>query len=178
MKDMKDLLELLRKVGGLKKIDREGWKRVGIEDVESVADHTFRSALMALFLSERFGLDTDRLVKMLLIHDLGEVETGDITPYEDFSKEEKRSMEREALEKLLDPIEEKEELVELWQQFETGEEKEAKVARDIDRLERILQAMEYKEEYQEKDLSEFIVEGVNKFETQEIKELFDRFSLD
>jgi len=170
---MKEMLELFKKLGALKRTDREGWKRVGIEDVESVADHTLRCALMALLLGERSGLevDTSRLVKMLLIHDLGEIETGDITPHESISKEEKRKMEKKAIEKLFGSLEEKEELLELWWEFETGEDREAKIARDIDKLEMILQALDYKEEYTEKDFSGFFPEREKGFETQEIREI-------
>jgi len=172
---MKDYITLFKKIGELKRIEREGWKRADIEDVESVADHTCRSALIGLLLGKKLGLDTDRLVNMLLIHDLAEIETGDITPVESVSKEEKRDMEKEAIEKLLDTIKDKEELVELWYEFEIGQDKEAKIARDIDKLEMILQAVEYEEDYPEKDLSEFMCKGVEGFETHEIGRFLDDF---
>ncbi|MBS3817561.1 MAG: HD domain-containing protein [Candidatus Thermoplasmatota archaeon] len=173
---MKDYLELFERIGRLKSTDREGWKRVGIEDVESVADHSFRSAFIGLVLGERSGLDTDKIVKMLLLHDLAEVETGDITPHEGISKKEKRALEKGALEDLFDPIEEKEGLIELWDEFETGQSMEAKVARDIDTLEMILQAVEYQEEYPEKDLSEFIEEKEKGFETSQIENLVENLT--
>ena len=75
------MLELLRAVGRLKALPRQGWVDRGIPSPESVADHTYRSAMMAWLLGGAAGLDTNRLVKLALLHDLPEVEAGDATPY-------------------------------------------------------------------------------------------------
>jgi len=170
-------LSFFKAIGALKGTDREGWKRAGIEEPESVAEHSYRCALMGLLLGKKLELDTCRLVELLLIHDLAEVKTGDITPYDGFTEGEKREMEREALETMCDHLAEPDriKILKLWDEFETGESDEAKVARDIDVMERILQALEYgkKEKYDSKDLSEFIVQGKEEIETSKIQELVD-----
>ncbi len=172
---MKRYLELFKKVGNLKSTDREGWKRFGIEDVESVADHSFRAAFMALVLGDSFDLDGFKMVKLLLVHDLAESEIGDITPHDHITEEEKVNKEEEAIKKIsgFDDIEL--DILELWKEFETGESQEAVIARDIDRLERILQAKEYEEKYPKKDLTEFLIEGGEKLESEEIKDLLKNF---
>lgn len=168
---MKDWLELLLKAGELKRIEREGWKRVGIENPESVADHSFRAAFLALILGEKFALDSSRLIKLLLIHDLAEVETGDLTPRDYDSEKEKFEMEKKAVESIFNRFGDETDIVKLWKEFEIGDSQEAKIARDIDKLEMVIQAIEYEEEYPTKDLSEFILEGKKKIESTEIKEI-------
>jgi 5'-deoxynucleotidase YfbR-like HD superfamily hydrolase len=73
-----DLLEFLRNAGDLKMIPRTGWVQAGIKEPESVADHSFRMTLLAMVLSDQMGLDTEKVVRMALIHDLAESRTGDL----------------------------------------------------------------------------------------------------
>ncbi len=176
MEKMNRYLQLFRKAGVLKETDREGWKRVGIDDPESVADHSFRAAFMAMTLGEEFGLDGFKLVKLLMVHDLAESEIGDITPDEPISEDEKFRKEKESIERISSDLDGVLDLESLWKEYETGETREAEIARDIDRLERILQAQEYEEEYPEKDLSEFLIEGRGSLESEEIKDLLTKLS--
>lgn len=168
---MKRYVELFRKIGILKRTEREGWKRIGIDDPESVADHSFRAAFMALILAEEFELDGFKLVKLLLIHDIAESEIGDITPQDSISKREKFDNEKKVIQEMSGFFENDLNLLDIWKEFETGESREAKIARDIDRLERIFQALEYEEEYPKKDLSEFLIEGEKELESSEIRQL-------
>ena len=65
----------------LKSIRRAGWvSKVQVEDVESVADHTFSMATMAMLLSDMLGFDTHKVIKMVLMHDLAESIVGDYMP--------------------------------------------------------------------------------------------------
>ncbi|MEF8832533.1 MAG: HD domain-containing protein [Candidatus Thermoplasmatota archaeon] len=170
---MKDCLEVFLKMGELKRTEREGWKRLGIDDPESVADHSFRAAFMALLLGEKFDLNSFRLIKLLLIHDLAEAETGDLTPHDYDTEKEKFEMEKKAVESIFNKFDDETSIVGLWKEFEIEKSQEAKIARDIDKLEMILQALEYREEYPDKDLSEFIHEGKKKIKSQEINEILD-----
>src|SRR5439155_1047370 len=77
------LLKFFRAAGKLKTVARQGWVDRGIPNAESVADHTFRAMVMAWVLGARAGLDTNRLLKLMLLHDLPEGEAGDATPYAD-----------------------------------------------------------------------------------------------
>jgi len=89
-------LGLLRTVEMLKEVRRQGWVDSGIEDAESVADHTCAVALFVLFSSFSEGcgpVDRARALTMALIHDLAETKVGDITPADNVPREEKLRME-------------------------------------------------------------------------------------
>jgi putative hydrolase of HD superfamily len=73
-----DLSLFFRSVLELKSIRRAGWVlKVQVEDAESVADHTFSMATIAMLLSDMLGLDTHKVIKMVLMHDLAESIVGD-----------------------------------------------------------------------------------------------------
>ena len=64
----------------LKEIYRSGWIKAGVEEGETVADHSYGASVIAMALSDMEGLDTERVVKMSLLHDIAESIVGDITP--------------------------------------------------------------------------------------------------
>lgn len=74
------LIDFLSIVGRLKRLPRTGWVEAGIKEPESVADHSFRTAVLAMIPADLEGLDSDKVMRMALLHDLAEVETGDLTP--------------------------------------------------------------------------------------------------
>jgi putative hydrolase of HD superfamily len=67
-----DLTDLLLKVGKLKSIKRTGWGRGKFQDPESVAEHSFRVAFLALLLGDELGLDKNKLFEMAFLHDVEE----------------------------------------------------------------------------------------------------------
>lgn len=142
---MTDLLRALSQVGALKDLRRAGWARKGLTGTESVADHTFRTAVLALVLSADLGVDTGRLLKLVLIHDLAESDpsVGDITPYCGVEPGEKRRREREAMVKLCASLPGGDDLLGLWLEYDEGRTPEAEVAHQLDALEMAIQAREY-----------------------------------
>ena len=178
------LLEFFRAAGKLKTVARQGWVDRGIPDAESVADHTFRAMVMAWVLGARAGLDTNRLLKLMLLHDLPEAEAGDATPYgevlasaddlaasvprwrdlvspEQFAaaKRAKRAVEEQAAERLAAMLPDVlgAELAELWLDYTERRSPEARFAAQIDKLEAALQAIEYRDSGQEADVANFIL---------------------
>lgn len=141
---MNDLLRFFHLAGRLKETPRAGWVLREVADPESVADHSFRLALMALVLAPRAEapLDRARCVAMALVHDLAECLVGDITPYDGVSAGEKRRREEEALRGLAalagDPG-----LLELWAEYDSAATPEARFVKGLDKLETALQATEY-----------------------------------
>ena len=80
-----DFLTLTR---SLKTTKRTGWVMRGVQSPESIADHMYRMSLMGMIASFSDGtLDTNRCIKLALIHDLAEAKVGDITPHCKYSYE-------------------------------------------------------------------------------------------
>ena len=77
MTDGDGLAELARLAGALKRVRRRGWVLRGVTEPESVADHSFRTALLALVLARDDSFDRGRCVAMALVHDLAEAVVGD-----------------------------------------------------------------------------------------------------
>jgi putative hydrolase of HD superfamily len=77
------LVRFLHQIGRLKAAKRTGWLDRGVpnEEAESVADHSFRTAILA-WLAAGEELDRDKVLKLALVHDLAEALTGDIPPYD------------------------------------------------------------------------------------------------
>lgn len=153
---MKDVIELLHNIGKLKEVKRAGWIIGKIPNPESVADHSFRTAVMALLLSNKMGLNRDKCVQMALIHDLSESLAGDITPHDKISSEEKYKIERKAMESLFEKVNGNN-IIQLWEEYTKNESPESKFVRQLDKIETLLQALEYEKKYQNEkvDLNEF-----------------------
>jgi putative hydrolase of HD superfamily len=151
-KTLKEIIEFSKATGKLKKVRRTGWgMRVGIKDAESVADHTFRTAIMAMVIADARGFDTEKVMRMALMHDLGETIIGDWDALQtklDGRVEEKQRKENEALRKILFmlPKELEEKYVEVWEELVAGETEESRLFSQVDRLETIMQALEYEKE--------------------------------
>jgi putative hydrolase of HD superfamily len=88
-------------------------------------------------------LDLNRVLRMALLHDIGEVYAGDITPSDQVREADKHQLERASLEKVLGKLPASHEFLELWLEFENGESPEARFVHQIDRLEMGLQARVY-----------------------------------
>lgn len=167
---MENIIKFLIETGKLKKLKRSGWVIRGIKNPETIADHTFRMAIMAWVLGERNGLNLKKALKMALIHDLCEVYAGDMTPYDGIipkDKEERQAMlkkiprfpkvvkekrvkekhekEKAGLEKLIAYLPERtqKEIMSLWLEYENGTTREGRFIRQVDRVENLLQALEY-----------------------------------
>lgn len=141
--------EFLTTTMELKTLRRAGWVRCGVEPCESVAEHTFGVALLALLLPKVAGLamNRERCVALSLVHDLAESIVGDLTPHDAVGADNKSRREREAMARLAAtlPAPAREELISLWDEFESAQTAEAKFVRDLDVLEMAWQAKAYRE---------------------------------
>jgi len=145
----------LHYAGRLKTLRRRGWQVKGIRGGESVADHTFRVSIMALFLSRQNGsqLNREKCMALAIVHDLAESIVGDFTPHDEIPADAKRGKEKHAIRELSSMLGDSE-LTDLWIEFEEGTSPEAAFVRDLDRIEAVVQALEYERE-KGTDLSEF-----------------------
>lgn len=173
----KNIIQFLIEAGKLKKLKRKGWVIHGIKEPESVAEHSWRVAVMAAILADDFGVNREKAVVMALIHDLAEARVGDIPiRYNRLSKDElkklvneKRRKEKTAFSALASLLNGKE-LYDLWVEFEKGKTKEARLVKQLDKLEMHLQAVEY-ERSQKRDLSEFFSCADKEIKDRKLKEI-------
>ena len=160
----------LEVIGRLKHLDRKGWTYFPIPKVETVACHMYRMA-MCVFLLPR-SLDLFKVMKMALVHDIGESLIGDFTPMDPISQERKREIEHQAVSEIAGylPVDwAREEVLQLWLEFETGQTLEAALVRDLDKFDMIYQAYEY-EKAHEVDLSTFFEGTRDSFTTDIVKD--------
>jgi putative hydrolase of HD superfamily len=140
------LFDFFNIVSELKKIPRKGWKeKLGLENPESVADHSYLTAIMAMVISDWKGLDTLKILKMSLLHDLAESITGDLTP-DEISKESKQELENQAMNDIFSklPSNIADEYSKLWSEYQVGKSNESLLVHEVDRLEMALQARKYR----------------------------------
>jgi putative hydrolases of HD superfamily len=133
----------------LKRLYRQGWLKRGLPEglCESVAEHSFGTALLALLLAGESGdggglgrVDVARAALLALVHEMGESYAGDITPVDGVSREDKERLERDAIMRALEGHPDRGWLLSLWEEFEEGKSPEARFVRQLDRLEMGLQA--------------------------------------
>lgn len=132
-------LAILTRAGRLKTATRHCWTAPGRQ--ESVADHSWRMALMALLLShepEFRELDLDRVIRMCLIHDLGEAFTGDIPTFAKGDRD--RAAEQDCWDRWLAAFPEgnRQEWQALLAEMEAQETREAKLYKALDKLEAVI----------------------------------------
>jgi putative hydrolase of HD superfamily len=135
------VLDFLRAAEALKTTKRSGWTSAGQQ--ESVAEHTWRLSLMALVLHPSFpDIDFERLIKICIVHDLGEAIGGDVPAPEQARRTESKSAdERRDLLLLVAtlPVKLRDEITSLWDEYEAAQSPEARLAKALDKLETILQ---------------------------------------
>lgn len=164
----------------LKKIPRKGWKeKVGITNPESVADHSYGTAIMAMILSDNVGnLNSERMVKMALLHDLAESITGDFIPGE-IQKENKKTVENQAMNEILSKLPPHlfHKYSSLWEEYIDCTSKESVMLHEIDRLEMAIQAAKYYGEgFPKARLQEFIESARREIKSKELVEILDEIS--
>ncbi|XP_045400257.1 5'-deoxynucleotidase HDDC2 isoform X2 [Lemur catta] len=146
----RSLLQFLRLVGQLKRVPRTGWIYRNVEQPESVSDHMYRMAVMAMVTKDDH-LNKGRCVRLALVHDMAECIVGDIAPADNVPKEEKHRREEE---------------------YETQSTAEAKFVKQLDQFEMILQASEYEDlENKPGRLQDFYDSTAGKFSHPEIVQL-------
>lgn len=109
---------------------------------ENDAEHSWHLAMMAVLLAEHADrpVDAARVVKMLLIHDLVEIDAGDTFIYDDAAHHDKEEREQRAADRIfgLLPADQRDELRALWDEFEARESDDARFAAALDRLQPVL----------------------------------------
>ncbi len=146
------MIDTLLEAVALKRLARAGWGRVGVEQAETVASHTWGVAWLVLnFLPA--DLCREKALRYAILHDLPEVRTGDVTPHDGVSHQTKHEREERAMVALCEGLPRGAELLATWQQYERQSDAESQFVRQLDRLDMAIQAVAYAHEA---DCSEFI----------------------
>jgi len=131
-KTIQFVLEIDKLKGILRKV-----RPIGEERYENTAEHSWQIALFAMSMARTLDLKVDvaRVVAMLLVHDLGEIDAGDKFVFAQDRWEERKAAELKALERIcgLAPKKTADFLLELWKEFDAGASHEARFAKAIDR---------------------------------------------
>ncbi len=128
---------------------RTGWDEnhwnVNKERVESVAEHVYGTCILALSIWSEYELNIniDVVIKMLVLHEIGEVLIGDITPFDNITPEEKMKREHKAMSDILGDLVKKDEFYALLMEFDDHKTREAVFAYYCDKLEADLQCKAY-----------------------------------
>ena len=188
-------LDALLDAYALKDERRTGWQLRGVDDPESVAAHAWGVAYLVLALGDRFrgelpGLDLDRALRLAVVHDVAEAETGDVATRADSTAETpdraaKEAAEREAMADLAGPLPDR--VRDAWEAYEARESPESVLVKECDLLDVCLQALVYERadrydpaagdpdafrEYD--DLDEFFATSESRLRTEAGAALFDR----
>lgn len=131
----------------LKNLVRRGWQiRFGGDNIrlESDAEHVFSAVMLALkIVSDRkLDVNQEKLIKMLLFHDFGEIDAGDYTPIDNITSGEKFKKESAGVKRVSDVFK-MEEITKLWHEFEENKTAEARLAKVVDKLDCVMQVKRY-----------------------------------
>ena len=145
-----DLISFYYQFNHLKNIYRQGWiknllGKEHINEIESIADHSWSVAMLAISVIEKYKLNYDitKCMKLSIMHELGEIYAGDFTPSDSVTKEAKHELEKNALKRLLQSISFENDFLEIWEEYEKQESDESRFIRQLDKLECIMQASCY-----------------------------------
>jgi putative hydrolases of HD superfamily len=130
------IIDFIREIDKLKGVERKT-KPLGLVRFENSAEHSWQLAVMTLSLSHFSAgpIDVLRTIKMLLLHDVGEIDTGETIVYATEIREQRKVEELAAVRRICGmlPAELNSEFLGLWQEFEAEETPEAKFAHAMDR---------------------------------------------
>ncbi|MBN2598440.1 MAG: HD domain-containing protein [Marinifilaceae bacterium] len=140
--DLLKQIEFIKEIDKIKYIQRRT-KLFNSDRNENDAEHSWHLAMMAIVLSKHSDVKIDllKVIKMVLIHDIVEIDAGDTFIYDQNKDHENTEEELKAAKRIFGILPEKQaaEFIEIWTEFEDGLSNEAKFAKSMDRLEPLLQ---------------------------------------
>ncbi len=138
MERLEKQLALLMELDQLKSVLRRTRVKSAEGRLENSAEHSWHVALMAILMEEHANepVDIARVVKMLLIHDVVEIDAGDTFVYDVAATAEQEQKELDAAQRLFGmlPVEQGQSLLQLWLEFESAQTADAKFAKALDRI--------------------------------------------
>ena len=154
--NIKNLIKFFLHIENLKTVKRKGWIiKSKVKEIESVAEHSYAATSIAMIISDLVGLNTEKVMKMMLIHDLPEGIIGDLVPGENANKD---ADEEEAIRSILGSLPDKMQIdyTEIWNEFKMNKTKESQLVHEIDKLELIIQLSLYRDRMSKEAFNEFL----------------------
>ena len=167
------LSDFFFQIANLKNIRRSGWKtKLQLSHSESVADHTYMMTVMTMILSDIKNLDTEKIIKMTLLHDWAESKTGDFMP-DEIEPERKNQLEEDAMNEILGMLPHDVQLSYqiIWKEYQNNESMEAVFVHQLDKLEMVLQAKIYEKDVKPEEIQPFIVSAVDQIKDNDLKKI-------
>jgi putative hydrolase of HD superfamily len=175
-----EIVEFFKLVGKLKKVKRTGWiTELKIKNPESVAEHIFGTAMISMIIGDMKKLNTEKLVRMALLHDFAESIMGDW----DLEKKKRLGMEKfvqeekNAIKKIIGtlPKDLRKKYSELFDDMIEKKTKEARLVEEIDKLELFFQTKEYaKNGYDKKSVQKFCDYAKERIKDKDLIEIIKR----
>jgi putative hydrolase of HD superfamily len=141
-RSMQQIIDFILELEKLKVVTRKV-RPVGLDRYENSAEHSWQLAILAVSLVRyaESSIDTNRVIRMLLVHDIGEIDTGDTLVFVEGGWEDRKAAELAAVTRIFGmlPEDQGESFLALWHEFEGGETSEARFARAVDRAMPVLQ---------------------------------------
>ena len=154
--NIKNLIKFFLHIENLKTVKRKGWIiKSKVKEIESVAEHSYAATSIAMIISDLVGLNTEKVMKMMLIHDLPEGIIGDLVPGENANKD---ADEEEAIRSILGSLPDKMQIdyTKIWNEFKMNKTKESQLVHEIDKLELIIQLSLYRDRMSKEAFNEFL----------------------
>ena len=165
--------EFFFQIAELKKLPRSGWKiKVGLKDSESVAEHSYMMSVMSMVLSDMKSLNSEKVLKMTILHDWAESKIGDFMP-EQIGYEKKSELENYAMGEILESLPQKiqSEYNGIWDEFLARDTSEARLVHELDKLEMALQAKIYEKDVDPEKVKPFIISAVEQIIDPDVKKI-------
>jgi putative hydrolases of HD superfamily len=165
--------EFFFQIAELKKLPRSGWKiKVGLDDSESVAEHSYMMSVMSMILSDMKSLNSEKVLKMAILHDWAESKIGDFMP-EQIEYEKKSELENYAMSEILELLPQKiqSEYRDIWDEFLDRNTSEARLVHELDKLEMALQAKIYEKDIDPEKIKPFIISAVEQIIDPDVKKI-------
>ena len=175
MRNLKNSVDFIKEIEKLKSVTR--FNRTLDGRFENSAEHSWQGAIAAMVLQDYYPekLDMEKVIPMLLIHDLGEIYAGDTWVFDDEKKLHSHDRELASIEKTMSILPEEKYLnmKNLWLEFEKGQSAESRYARVIDALVPLINHLEVSElNYNPDNISADMVLEKKKFIKSESEELW------
>ena len=165
--------EFFYQIVNLKTTQRSGWQsKLNLSDSESVAEHTYMMSVMAMVLSDIKSLNTEKIIKMSLLHDWAESKIGDFMPGE-VTNEEKSMLEDKAMAEILSILPDKiqNDYQNIWNDYSNNISLESNFVHQLDKLEMVLQAKIYEKDVGYEKIQQFLTSSVDLITDADLKKI-------